>query len=182
MQVPAQDGGSSRQSVWVFDPSHTTVEFSVKNLLFFTVNGRLAALDGTIVLDEADITRSSVTAVLSAGSIATGLGRRDAHLRSPSFLDSSKYPEVLFKSSSVGPGNDRDMLRVKGLLTIRGKSATVELDVNEVDRSRSPGGEEVIYYCGTTEFDRFEFDIHYGRGLIGRSLKVTINVQASQQV
>jgi polyisoprenoid-binding protein YceI len=70
------------------------------------------------------------------------------------------------------------MLRVKGSLTIAGKSGTVELDVSEVDRSRSPQGDEVIYYCATTELDRGDFGIHYGRGVIGRSLKVTINVQA----
>ena len=181
MQVQPQNPGD-RQSVWSFDPSHTTVEFSIKNLLFFNVKGRLAALEGTIVLDEADITRSSIVATLSADSIATGVERRDAHLRSRSFLDASNYPNVLFQSTSVGPGNDRDMLRVKGSLTIRGKSGTVELDVSEVDRSRSPSGEEVIYYCATTELDRFDFGINYGRGVIGRVLKVTINVQASREL
>ena len=59
-------------------------------------------------------------------------------------------------------------------------SRTVELAVSEVDRSRSPQGQEVIYYCATTDLDRFEFGIRYGPGIIGRSLKVTINVQASQ--
>jgi polyisoprenoid-binding protein YceI len=177
MQAPFQKPGG-RPSVWIFDPSHTTVEFSVKNLFFFEVKGRMQALDGTIVLDEDDITRSSVVVRLSADSITTGVKRRDKHLLSRSFLDAGKHPDVLFQSSSVGPGNDRDMLRVKGSLTVAGKSRTVELDVSEVDRSRSPQGEEVIYFCGTTELDRFDFGIDYGRGVIGRLLKVTINVQA----
>jgi polyisoprenoid-binding protein YceI len=167
-----------QQRVWIFDPSHTTVEFSIKNLFFFTVKGRMQALEGTIVLDEDDITRSSVVAVISADSITTGVKRRDEHLLSRNFLDAINYPHVRFQSSSVGPGNDRDMLRVKGSLTVAGKSGTVELDVSEVDRSLSPQGEEVIYFCGTTELDRFDFGINYGRGVIGRLLKVTINVQA----
>ena len=179
MQVQTHKSGG-RQSVWVFDPSHTTVEFSIKNLFFFTVKGRLTALEGTIVLDEADITRSSVVATISADSIDTGVKRRDAHLRSRDFLDASNYPNILFQSSSVGPGDDRDMLRVRGSLTVAGKSGPVELAVSEVDRSRSPQGEEVIYYCATTELDPSAFGIHYGLGMIGRSLKVTINVQASQ--
>jgi polyisoprenoid-binding protein YceI len=171
---------SGRQSVWNFDPSHTTVEFAIKNLFLFNVKGRLVALEGTIVLDEADITRSSVVSTISADSITTGLKGRDKHLLSRHFLDASNHPHILFQSSSVGPGDDRDMLRVKGLLTVAGKSRTVELAVSEVDRSRSPQGEEVIYYCATTELDRFDFGISYGRGVIGRSVKVTINVQASQ--
>lgn len=179
MQLPRQQS-SGRQSVWSFDPSHTTVEFGIKNLFFFNVKGLLRALEGTIVLDEADITRSSVVATISADSINTGSKGRDKHLRNRDFLDVSNYPHILFQSSSVGPGDDRDMLRVKGLLTVAGKSGPVELAVSEVDRSRSPQGEEVIYYCATTELDRFDFGISYGRGVIGRSVKVTINVQASQ--
>jgi polyisoprenoid-binding protein YceI len=179
MQLQPQKS-DDRQSVWVFDPSHTTVEFDIKNLFFFMVKGRMAVLDGTIVLDEADITRSSVTATISADSIATGSKGRDKHLLARDFLDASNYPNIQFQSSSVGPGDDRDMIRVKGLLTIAGKSRPVELAVSKVDRSRSPQGEEVIYYCATAELDRFDFGIRYGRGVIGRSMKVTINVQASQ--
>jgi polyisoprenoid-binding protein YceI len=167
-----------RQSVWIVDPSHTSVEFSIKNLFFFTVRGRMQILEGTIVLDEDDITRSSVVATISADSITTGVKRRDEHLRSRTFLDAGNFPHLLFQSSSVGPGNDRDMLQVKGSLTIAGKSGTVNLDVSEVDRSRSPQGDDVIYFCATTELDRGDFGIHYGRGVVGRSLKITINVQA----
>jgi polyisoprenoid-binding protein YceI len=37
-----------------------------------------------------------------------------------------------------------------------------------------------IYYSATTELDRFAFGINYGGALIiGRHLRVTINVQAS---
>jgi polyisoprenoid-binding protein YceI len=67
------------------------------------------------------------------------------------------------------------------VLSIRGKSSEVELEVSEVDRSKSPRGEEVIYYCATTEVDRSRFGIRYGLGVIGRKLKVVINVQASKE-
>ena len=178
MQLQNQKS-SGRQSIWIFDPSHTTVEFDIKKLFFFSVKGRLAVSEGTIVLDEADITRSSVVATISADSINTGAKRRDKHLRARDFLDAGNYPNIVFQSSSVGPGDDRDMIRVKGLLTVAGQSGPVELAVSEVDRSRSPQGEAVIYYCATTELDRFDFGIRHSRGVIGRSMKVTINVQAS---
>jgi polyisoprenoid-binding protein YceI len=48
-----------------------------------------------------------------------------------------------------------------------------------MDRSRSPRGEDFVYYSATTELDRFDLGIKYGRGIIGRKVKVTINVQAS---
>jgi polyisoprenoid-binding protein YceI len=181
MQLPAQKFDKGSQSIWHFEPSHTTVEFTVRNL-FFTVRGHLNALIGAILVDESDITRSAVRATISAASINTGSKRRDSHLRSSEFLKVNDYPGIEFQSSKVGPGKDRDTLSVTGILTIRGKSKEIQLDVSEVDRSQSPQGEEVIYYCATGEIDRHAFGITYGRGLIGRTLKVTINVQARREV
>ena len=180
MQAHKQIAGNESRGIWRFDPSHTVVEFSVRNL-FFTVKGKLSTLEGSIFLDENDITKSSVTAAIRANSIETGMPRRDSHLRSSDFLDASNHPLIQFESSSVGPGRDRDSISVKGLLSIRGKSSEVELEVSEVDRSKSPRGEEVIYYCATAEVDRSRLRIRYGLGVIGRKLKVVINVQASKE-
>ena len=99
---------------------------------------------------------------------------------SADFFDVEKFPEIEFKSTKVQRGKDRDSLDVEGTLTVKDKSVPIALAVNEMDRSRSPRGEEFVYYSATAELDRFAFGINYGRGLIGRHLKVTINVQASK--
>ncbi len=172
----------TQEFVWRFDPLHSTVEFSIKNLFFFTVTGRLTALEGAIVLDESNINRSSVSATVFADSIETGIGRRDAHLRSPKFLDVDKFPEIKFESSSVGPGRDRDTLRLEGTLTIKDHSKPIALEVIEIDRSTSPRGEQIIYYVATTQVDRTDFGITYAAPIVGRRLQVTINIQASRPV
>jgi polyisoprenoid-binding protein YceI len=166
------------QRVWNFDPVYTTVEFSIRNL-WFTVKGRFKDLQGAIVLDEDDVSRSSVTATISAESIDTGNKRRDGHLLLKSFFDVENFPEIEFKSTRVARGKDRDSLDLEGELTIKNKTVRIALAVNEMDRSRSPRGEEYVYYSATTELDRCAFGINYGRGIIGRRLRVDINVQAS---
>ena len=163
---------------WIFDPAYSTVEFSIRNL-WFTVHGRFGAVEGSIVLDQSDLSRSSVTAVIKADSIDTGNKRRDAHLRTRDFFDVENFPDIEFRSTKVERGRDRDSLNLEGRLTIKGNTQTVKLNVNEMDHSRSPRGEEFVYYSATTEIDRFAFGFDYGRLLIGRTLKVTINVQAS---
>lgn len=163
---------------WTFDPAYSTVEFSIRNL-WFTVHGRFGAVEGSIVLDQSDLSRSSVIAVIRADSIDTGNKRRDAHLRTRDFFDVENFPDIEFRSTKVERGRDRDSLNLEGRLTIKGTTQTVKLDVNEMDHSRSPRGEEFVYYSATTELDRFAFGFDYGRLLIGRTLKVTINVQAS---
>jgi len=180
MQVRTEKKARVGPTVWRFDPSHSVAEFSIRKFFFLTIVGRLTALEGTIVLDESEIERSSVAATFKADSIDTGNRRRDAHLRSSHFLAAEDHPNIHFQSSRVGSGKDRDMLSVTGVLTIKGKSGEVVLDVTEVDRSRSPQGEEVIYYTAATVLDRRDWGIDYWRGVIGRKLKVTISVQASR--
>ena len=166
------------QRVWHFDPAYTTVEFEIRNL-WFKVKGRFKDLEGVISFDEDDVSRSSVTATIRPGSIDTGNKRRDAHLLLRDFFDVENFPEIEFKSTSIRRGRDRDSLDMEGELRIRDKTVPIALAVNVMDRSRSPSGEEFVYYSATTELDRCAFGINYGRGFIGRRLKVNINVQAS---
>jgi polyisoprenoid-binding protein YceI len=168
----------SSQRVWHFDPAYTTVEFVIRNL-WFKVKGRFRDLEGAIVLDEDDVSRSSVTATIRAGSIDTGNKRRDEHLLLKSFFDVENFPEIEFRSTRVARGKDRDSLDVEGELTIKDKSVPIALAVNVMDRSRSPRGEDFVYYSATTRLDRYAFGINYGHGIIGRRLQVNINVQAS---
>ena len=169
------------QSVWVIDPTHTNVAFSIDNFFFFKVKGGFVDVTGTLLLDEEDVRRSSVQVMIKGRSIKTGNKRRDEHLCAADFLDVIHYPDILFQSSQVKPGTDRDTITVVGELTVKGKSREVVLNVDAVDRSCSPQGEEVIYYTAMTELDRLDFGIKYGRGAIGRKLKVVINVQALKQ-
>ena len=169
---------SEHRHVWNFDPAYTTVEFVIRNL-WFNVKGRFRDFEGVIVLDEEDVSRSSVTATIRAGSIDTGNKRRDEHLRQRDFFDVEKFPEIEFKSTSVRRGKDRDALDLEGELTIKDKTVPIALAVNVMDRSRAPSGEEFVYYSATTELDRCAFGINYGPGFIGRRLRVNINVQAS---
>jgi polyisoprenoid-binding protein YceI len=166
------------QRVWHFDPAYTTVEFVVRNL-WYNVKGCFKVIEGSIELDESDVSRSAVTATIKANSINTGNSKRDAHLLLRDFFDAENFPDIEFTSATVRRGKDRDSLDVDGKLTIKNRSVPIALAVNEMDRSRSPRGEDFVYYSATTELDRFDFGINYGRVLIGRRLKVTINVQAS---
>jgi polyisoprenoid-binding protein YceI len=125
--------GAIRNQVWRFDPAYTTVEFSVRNL-WYTVRGRFRTLEGSIVLDETDISQSSVLAKIDPRSIDTGNKRRDAHLQSADFLDADRFPEIEFRSTKVARGRDRDSLVLEGNLTCKGKSKTIALAVNEMDR------------------------------------------------
>lgn len=177
---PEAIGAESAITVWKIDPQYATVQFSAK-MLFLTVSGVFHDFSGKLTLDENDIRRSSVEATINAASVNTDVKRRDEHLRSKDFLDVAAHPEIHFQSASVGPGRDRDMLRVTGTLTIKGKSRETVLDVTITDRSRSPQGDEILYCAAVTEIDRIAFGVDYASWLIGRTIKVLIQAQATKQ-
>jgi polyisoprenoid-binding protein YceI len=168
------------QTFWSIEPRYTTIEFIIKNFFFFTVKGKFTDFAGRIVFDENDLHYSTVEFVIKPASIHTGIKRRDDHLRSATFLDVKNYPEIQFKSTKVEKGRDRDTLRVTGVLTIKDKSKELVLDVEETDNSRSPQGEEVVYYLVQAKINRFDFGVKKYSGLIGRTLKVAIQAQATK--
>lgn len=169
------------ETYWFIEPEYTIAQFTVKTFLFFTVTGRFTDVAGTLVFRESEIHCSSIETTIKAASIDTGNRRRDEHLRSKEFLAVETYPEISFRSASVRKGRDRDALVVTGTLTVKGVSREVVLAVTEVDRSRSPQGEEIAYYSATTEIDRHHFGVSHWRWLIGGKLKITIHVQAQKQ-
>src|SRR5689334_12944955 len=114
------------QRVWTFDPAYTTVEFAIRNL-WYTVKGRFGVVEGVIVLDEEDISRSTVTATIKADTIDTRNKKRDAHLLSREFLHVENFPDIEFKSTSVRRGKDRDSLDVDGMLTVKDKIVPIAL-------------------------------------------------------
>jgi polyisoprenoid-binding protein YceI len=180
MMQPQQRTGTDSQTRWTIDSTHSTVEFAIKKLFLFTVTGSLTIAKGTLMLDPTDLRRSSVSVVLQSASINTGNKGRDQQLLARQFLDAERYPEIRFESTKVEPGTDRDTLRLTGMLTVKETTREIVIDVSEIDRSRSPSGEQVAYYSALTTIDRLDLRVDAMRLLIGRQLKIMINIQATR--
>jgi polyisoprenoid-binding protein YceI len=105
------------------DSAHSKVGFSVALAGVSEVEGRFSEVNGTIMYDEADLTRSSVTAIIKTGSIDSGDSMRDKDLKAAAFFDTDKFPIIRFQSTSIRKqGNDYVMV---GLLTIKDVSKEI---------------------------------------------------------
>lgn len=170
---------------WTIDPAHTLVEFSGKHMMFTTVKGRFRDVEGTITLDEADHTRSSVEVEIRAGSLDSGVEQRDAHLRSADFLDVESNPTITFRSTRVVANGPR-RASVWGDLTIRGTTRRVELDVAYEGMGTNPLGKEVVGFSATTEINRRDYGLTWnvaleaGGFLVGDRIKIQLEVQATR--
>src|SRR6266567_4608230 len=158
------EAGVPTRSTWQLDPAHTLVEFSGKHMMFTTVKGHFKSVRGTIVLDEADPSRSSVEVEIDTPSLYSGVEYRDTHLKSPDFLDIERHPTITFKSTSV------------------------ELLGTELaGRGKDPMGREVISFDARTSINRKDFGLTWnlaletGGFLVGDIIKIELAVEAMKQ-
>jgi polyisoprenoid-binding protein YceI len=169
---------------WNIDPAHSGISFSIRHMVVSKVRGRFAKFSGALTIDDGDLTRSTVEATIDAASIDTGTPQRDAHLRSPDFFDSERFPEIKFRSTrieKVGAGADR--YRVTGPLTIRDVTREVALDVEYGGQAKDPWGNERIGFIAKATLDRKEFGLHWnqvleaGGVLVGDRVDIELEVQ-----
>ena len=177
---------TAARTTWTLDPSHTLVEFAAKHMLFTTVKGRFTDVQGTIEIDPADLSHSSVQVEIDAKTITTGDAQRDGHLRSADFFDVEQYPTITFASRRVEPiGSER--ARVVGDLTIHGVGREVVLAAELQGEGKNPWGKTVAGFSATTTINRKDFGLNWnvaletGGWLVGDTIKVALEVQAVQQ-
>src|SRR5215472_3760531 len=120
----------TQTSTWSIDPAHASAHFKVRHMMIANVRGEFRTIRGTLTLNPDDVTQSSVTIEIEASSIETREPQRDAHLRSPDFLDTDRYPLITFRSTKIHQKGDE--LRIDGDLTIHGVTQKVSLDVDSV--------------------------------------------------
>ena len=172
-------------STWQIDPKHSTAEFAVRHMMVTTVKGHISGVEGVITLDEGDLARSSVEASLDAVSIDTREPSRDAHLRSPDFLDAEKFPKITFRSTRTAGSADRG--RIVGDLTIRGATREVVLDAVFQGRQRDPWGSERAGFSAETVIDRRDFGLTWNQALeagavmVGNDVRISIELEAVRQ-
>jgi polyisoprenoid-binding protein YceI len=157
------------------DGAHTQAAFAVKHLSISTVRGEFGKTEGTIVLDEANPSKSSVEATIDAASIDTRDAKRDEHLKGPDFFEVAKFPKITFKSTKVEKVGEG--LKVTGDLTIKGVTKSVVLDVaGPTAEVKDPWGNAKRGVSATTQINRKDFGVSYGPDMIVSDLvKITID-------
>lgn len=170
-------------ATWKSDPSHASVQFAVSHLMVSTVRGTFDAFDVTVVLDEDDVERSSVTTTIDTASVNTRDEKRDAHLRGPDFFDVAVHPTMTFRSTQVEKIADA-RYRVTGDLTLLGVTRQVVLDVRGSPRPiTDPRGIRRMGGSVTTTIHRPDFGLTYNSILdtggvsIGEDVDIVIDLE-----
>jgi polyisoprenoid-binding protein YceI len=178
---------STKTTEWNIDPAHSAAHFSVRHLMISNVRGEFSKLSGNVVLNPADLTRSSVEVSLDTSSINTREPQRDEHLRSADFFDVANHPSITFRSKRItatGP----EQFKLAGDLTIRGVSKEVTFDVEgPTPPIQDPWGNLRSGVSATAKINRKDFGLVWnalvegGGVMVGDQVSITIEAELVQK-
>lgn len=96
LRILALAASSTFAADYMIDSAHSSVSFSVRHMMVTNVRGQFSGLKGAISFDPKNLAASKVEASVEAGSVNTGIVKRDDHLRSADFFDIAKFPTLSF--------------------------------------------------------------------------------------
>ncbi|WP_035350778.1 YceI family protein [Edaphobacter aggregans] len=172
----------AQTSTWTIDPAHSSVNFEIRHMGVSNVHGAIGGVKGTVLYDEKNITKSTVTSTAETATVATGVEARDKHLKSPDFFDVEKYPQLTFKSTSIS--NTGGKLTLTGDLTLNGVTKRVTLDVDgpapgQTDKDgKTRSG---FSANGTLKRSDFNFGSKFGSAMVGDDIKFSIDLEIDKQ-
>ncbi len=164
------------------DGAHTQSTFAVKHLLISTVRGDFGKTEGVVVIDDADLSRSTVQATIDVASVNTREEKRDTHLKSPDFFDVAKFPSITFKSTKVEKAGEGH--KVTGDLTIKGVTRSVVLAVSgPTAEVKDPYGNAKRGISATTKINRKDFGVSYGpNAVVSDEVSIIIDAELVKDV
>jgi polyisoprenoid-binding protein YceI len=157
---------------YAIDPGRSAVTFRTRHLFGLApVRGTFAVRSGTVDVAE-PVTASRVQVEIDAASFRTRNRQRDSAVRSASLLDAAAHPVITFAAGRLdGPA-------LTGTLTVRGVTRPITLTVEQVERDEVAAG--AFTARATARIDRTDFGVTALRGLAGRYLGITVEVQCTR--
>jgi len=172
---------------WSVDPTHSTIGFKVKHMMFTNVKGQFEEYTASVeTTNEDDLVNAKLHFEAKAGSINTDNKDRDNHLKSADFFEVEKYPTLKFESTTVTKksGNDYE---IEGNLTIRDITKLVKLNTEYSGKLTDPWGNTKSGLNIQGSINRKDFGLNWnsaleaGGVLVSDEVKFDIEIQFIKQ-
>ena len=167
---------------WKIDPNHSEITFKVKHLVITTVSGKFTKFDSSLETEKPDFSDAVIRFSADVNSITTGNDQRDNHLRSADFFDAENHPTLSFVSKEFIHKNGSHYV-LKGNLTIRGTTRSVDLDVEFGGTQKDFSGNTVAGFEIRGRINRHDFGLAWdgitedGGVVVSSEVRLDINVE-----
>ena len=179
----AADGTKVSAEKYDIDASHSGVVFGWNHFGFSNPSARFDKIEGSVLLDKTDLTKSSISVTLPLEGLDTNVAKLDEELKGSDFFDAAKYPTITFKSTKVDKTGE-NALRITGDLTVHGvtKSVTLDAKVNKIGIFEIPGvmKAQAAGFDATTVIKRSDFGVTKYVPAVSDEIPVRITLDAKQ--
>lgn len=168
--------------IYTIEPTHTYPSFEADHMGGLSIwRGKFTKTTGTITLDRTAKT-GSMGITIDTSSIDFGNAKLNEHVMSAEMFDVNKFPQAVYKSSSIQFKGDQPAI-VNGELTLHGVTKPVKLMINHFKCMQHPMFKKEV--CGANAvaiFNRSDFGISYGTQMgLSPQVKLAIQVEALKQ-
>ena len=176
----------ANENNYVIDDSHFSIGFLVEHAGYAKTLGLFKQIEGKYTYDQSLNLVKDLVMTINTDSVFTNHDKRDAHLRSPDFLDVEKFPIMTFivdeYDLSKTPG------KLKGKFTLLGVTKDVVLDFNINKVAEYPfrvglSKPIVMGVSARASLNRSDYGMSYGvdKNLVGDEIELIIEFEARQQ-
>ncbi|MFY0627592.1 MAG: YceI family protein [Reichenbachiella sp.] len=149
------------------------VSFQINNF-GSSVDGTFKELKGTIELDFSNPMQSKFDVTVDAGTVDTGIGMRDKHLRKEDYFDVENHKMIRFTSTLVKLSSQSKEGTVTGNLSIKDTTKEISFPFKYSIQN------DEIRLTGKFELNRREFEVGGSSISLSDDLTVTLDVLAKQ--
>jgi polyisoprenoid-binding protein YceI len=158
------------------DQRYGSIEFSVRALGLFTIQGRFPRFEGDLLLDLDQPERSHIDVAIDASSVEMPLQEQTDLLRSEAYFDTAHHPTERFTSTSIQALSPTQYV-IRGTLRIRGIVQPQELNATLQDRRVDQArGVEVADLVVRGEVRRSAFGMVADRLLLSDTVRLDIRI------
>ncbi|WP_345826896.1 YceI family protein [Pantoea sp. BRR-3P] len=158
---------------------HAFVQFRIQHLGYSWLYGTFKDFDGSFTFDEANPSADKVNVTINTNSLDTNHAERDKHLRSADFLNTGKFPQATFTSTSVK--KEGKEYKVTGDLTLNGVTKPVTLEAKLIGEGKDPWGGYRAGFEASGEIVLKEFNISKDLGPAAQKAELIISVEGVRQ-
>lgn len=151
-------------TTWNIDPSHSEVSFKVRHLMISNVRGNFTKFSATATTEDDNFETAKITFEAEAASVTTHSEQRDAHIKSPDFFDTEKYPSVKFESTKMEKTGDKKYT-LHGNLTINATTKPVHFNVELQGLGKDPWGQTKAGFEISGKINRTDFGLVWNAAL-----------------
>jgi polyisoprenoid-binding protein YceI len=172
---------TSRKTKWVLDPAHSDLAFKVRHMMISNVKGEFRKFNAEVTTLNDDPSTAVVHVEIDPASIFTNDEGRDKHLRSEDFFDVQAHDNITFESTSIKKLSD-DHYKLTGMLTMKGISKKILLDVDFGGINKDPWGNQKAGFTISGKINRKDWGLNWNSLLETGGVLVSDEVRINGEV